>query len=68
MVGAMVSAVRLAYSALRNRRFDPVAGFLVALDGFSLVVGLVTRSARMMMFSNHIPGAIFAIFVIGGLA
>jgi len=68
MVGAVVSAIRLAYSALRGRRFDAVACFLLVLDGVSLVVGLLTRSPRMMMFSNHIPGVIFGVFVLGGLA
>ena len=67
MLGAVVSALRVVYSALRDRKFDLVAGFLVALDGISLAVGLLTRSPRAMLFSGHIAGVIFEIVVIGGL-
>ncbi|WP_431241027.1 VC0807 family protein (plasmid) [Mycolicibacterium aichiense] len=62
------SAMRLAYSALSSRKFDPIAAFLMSADGITLIVGLVSRSPQVTMLGQHIPGVVFLMFVIVGLA
>ena len=66
MAGAAVSATRLTYSLVRNRRFDPVACFLLAMDGSTVIVGLWTQSPRLMLVSHQVPGTLVALFFIGG--
>ncbi|MEE6140660.1 VC0807 family protein [Mycobacterium sp. 050128] len=67
LISTVVSAVRVVYAAMRARRFDPIAAFLLAADGVTVVVGLVSRSPIITMFGQHIPGIVFEIFVIAGL-
>jgi hypothetical protein len=67
LVSTTASALRVAYSAWRTRRFDPIAGFLMAADGITLAVGLLSRSPVITMLGQHIPGIVFEIFVIIGL-
>ncbi|BBZ25813.1 hypothetical protein MMAD_01080 [Mycolicibacterium madagascariense] len=59
----MASGLRVAYSAGRTRTVDPVAGFLMAANGITLTVGLVSRSPVITMVgrsssaSSSIPAA-----------
>jgi hypothetical protein len=68
LVSTVISAVRVAYSALKDRRFDPIAWFLMAADGITLAVGVFTQSPITTMFGQQFPGVVFLAFVIGGLA
>jgi hypothetical protein len=44
LIGTLVCVVRAAYTALKDRRFDPIACFPMLADGVTLAVGLCTRS------------------------
>lgn len=44
MAAAVVSALRVVYTALRDKRFDIVAGFIMLMHGVTLVVALLTSS------------------------
>jgi hypothetical protein len=67
MISTVVSALRVGYAAIRARRFDPIAAFLLAADGVTLVVGLASQSPVTTMLGSHIPGIVFEIFLIVGL-
>ncbi|MEE3067437.1 MAG: VC0807 family protein [Actinomycetota bacterium] len=67
MLSTLVSALRVGYAARRARRFDPIAAFLLAADGVTVIVGLAAQSPAVTMLGQHIPGVVFEIFVIVGL-
>ncbi|WP_052915627.1 VC0807 family protein [Mycobacterium haemophilum] len=67
MISTAVSAVRVGYTAMRARRLDPIAAFLLAADGVTVIVGLASQSPAITMLGSHIPGVVFEIFVIIGL-
>jgi len=68
LVSTVISAVRVAYSALKDRRFDPIAWFLMGRRTASpLAVGVFTQSPITTMFGQQFPGVVFLAFVIGGL-
>jgi hypothetical protein len=67
LISTAVSALRVGYAALRARRFDPIAAFLLAADSVTVVIGLLSQSPVITMFGQHIPGIVFEIFVIAGL-
>jgi hypothetical protein len=68
LLGTVISAARVAYSALKDRRFDPIACFLMLANGITVTVGLATQSPVMTMLGQHIPGVVFELSVLGGLA
>jgi hypothetical protein len=63
LIGTLVCLVRAVYSGLKDRRFDPIAWFLMLADAVTLAVGLCTQSPVFTMFGQHIPGVIFLAFV-----
>jgi hypothetical protein len=67
LLSTVGSALRLAYSARRTRTFDPIAGFLMAANGITLTVGMLSQSPVITMLGQHIPGVIFQVFVVVGL-
>jgi hypothetical protein len=67
MISTVVSALRVGYAATRARRLDPIATFLLAADGVTVLVGLASQSSAITMLGQHIPGVVFEIFVIVGL-
>jgi hypothetical protein len=67
LIAAVVCLIRAIYSGVRDRRFDPIAWFIVLADAVTLALGLYTQSPVITLFSQHIPGVIFLVFVIGGL-
>jgi hypothetical protein len=67
LIGTLVCLVRALYSGLKDRRFDPIAWFLMLADAVTLAVGLCTQSPVLTMFGQHIPGVISLAFVIAGL-
>lgn len=68
LISTVVSALRAIYSTLRNRTFDPIAWFLMLADGITVAVALLTRSPVWTMLGQHIPGVVFEMFVLVGLA
>lgn len=67
LISTVVSGLRVGYAALRIRRLDPIAAFLLAADGVTLAVGLLSQSPVTTMFGQHIPGIVFGVFLIASL-
>jgi hypothetical protein len=67
LIGTLVCLVRAVYSGFKDRRFDPIAWFLMLADVVTLAVGLCTQSPVLTMFGQQIPGLIFLVLVIGSL-
>jgi hypothetical protein len=67
LIGTLVCLARAVYSGLKDRRFDPIAWFLMLADAVTLAVGLCTQSPVLTMFGQHTPGVIFLVFVIGSI-
>lgn len=64
----LVCGVRSAYSAIRQRRFDAIACFLMFANAVTLTVAICARSPAAVMFGEHLPGVVFLAFVLGSLA
>ncbi|GAB7066092.1 hypothetical protein H7J06_02155 [Mycobacterium hodleri] len=67
IASAAASAIRIAWVALRDKRIDAIAGFILFLDASTIAVGLITRSPFITLISEHISGVVFAVWVFGGL-
>lgn len=67
VLSAATSAVRVAYSAIRHRKFDVIACFLMLVNCTTVAVGFSTRSTTLTMLSGNIPGVFFGAFVIASL-
>ena len=67
LIATLVCLARALYSGMKDRRFDPIAWFLMLADAVTLALGLCTRSPVIIMFGQHLPGVIFLGFVIGSL-
>jgi hypothetical protein len=67
IICTLVCAGRSAYSALRQRRFDAIASFLVFANAVTLAVAICARSPVAVMFGQHLPGVVFLAFVLGSL-
>jgi hypothetical protein len=67
VISTVVSGLRVGYAAIRARCFDPIAAFLLAADGVTVVFGLASQSPVITMLGSHIPGIVFEIFLIAGL-
>ncbi|WP_305800095.1 VC0807 family protein [Mycobacterium sp. GA-1841] len=68
LISTVASTLRVGYSAWRTRAFDPIAGFLMAANGITLIVGLLSQSPVITMLGQHIPGVVFQVFLMVGLA
>lgn len=68
LVATVVSALRVLYSAWRIRAFEPIAGFILAMDGLTLAIGLLTQSPAIAMLGQHAPGVIIELFLVISLA
>ena len=68
LISTLVCAGRAAYVAIRQRRFDAIACFLMVANAVTLAVALCTQSPVAVMFGQHIPGVVFLVFVLGSLA
>ncbi|SKX48384.1 Uncharacterised protein [Mycobacteroides abscessus subsp. massiliense] len=65
MAAAVVSALRVVYTALRDKRFDIVAGFIMLMHGVTLVVALLTSSPQLAQLTHVVPVVLFGVFYIG---
>ncbi|MED5814780.1 VC0807 family protein [Mycolicibacterium sp. 050232] len=61
----VLAGVKVCYDAIRARRLDPFAGYLMLNFGLSLAVGLATSDARMLMAGNTLVGGIGALLFLG---
>lgn len=65
LTGTVVAGIKVAYDAIKARRLDPFAGYLMLSFGLSLAVGLATSDARMLMAGNTLVGGIGALVFLG---
>lgn len=65
LTATIVAGVKVVYDAVRARRLDPFAGYLMLNFGLSLAVGLATSDARMLMAGNALVGCIGALIFLG---
>lgn len=65
LTATVLSGAKVAYDAVRARRLDPFAGYLMLNFGLSLAVGLATSDARMLMAGNTLVGGIGALIFLG---
>jgi hypothetical protein len=61
----VLAGLKVGYDAIRARRLDPFAGYLVLNFGLSLAVGLITSDARMLMAGDTLVGGIGAVVFLG---
>jgi hypothetical protein len=57
----VLAGLKVGYDAIRARRLDPFAGYLMLNFGLSLAVGLITSDARMLMAGDTLVGGIGAL-------
>lgn len=65
LTGTVLAGIKVSYDAIRARRLDPFAGYLMLNFGLSLAVGLATSDARMLMGGNTLVGGIGAALFLG---
>lgn len=61
----VLAGAKVGYDAIRARRLDPFAGYLMLNFGLSLAVGLATSNARMLMAGDTLVGGIGALVFLG---
>lgn len=61
----VLAGLKVSYDAIRARRLDPFAGYLMLNFGLSLAVGLATQNARMLMAGDTLVGGIGAFVFLG---
>ncbi|OBC06423.1 hypothetical protein A5784_09860 [Mycobacterium sp. 852013-50091_SCH5140682] len=65
LTATVLAGVKVCYDAIKARRLDPFAGYLMLNFGLSLAVGLATSDARMLMVGNTLVGGIGAVLFLG---
>jgi hypothetical protein len=65
LTATVLAGVKVGYDAIRARRLDPFAGYLMLNFGLSLAVGLATHDARMLMVGDTLVGGIGALVFLG---
>jgi hypothetical protein len=58
LTATIVAGVKVCYDAVKARRLDPFAGFLMLNFGLSLAVGLATSDARLLLAGNTLVSGI----------
>ncbi|MGV0809965.1 VC0807 family protein [Mycolicibacterium setense] len=65
LTATVLAGVKVSYDAIRARRLDPFAGYLMLNFGLSLAIGLATSDARMLMAGHTLVGGIGALLFLG---
>ncbi|CDQ44629.1 VC0807 family protein [Mycolicibacterium neoaurum] len=65
LIATLLAGAKVGYDAIRARRLDPFAGYLMLNFGLSLAVGLATSDARMLMVGDTLVGGIGALIFLG---
>jgi hypothetical protein len=65
LTATVLAGIKVSYDAIKDRRLDPFAGYLMLNFGLSLAVGLATSDARMLMVGNTLVGGIGAVVFLG---
>lgn len=58
LTATVLAGLKVARDAIRARRLDPFAAYLMLSFGLSLTVGLLTSDARLLLAGNTLVGAI----------
>jgi hypothetical protein len=58
LTATVLAGTKVAYDAIRTRRLDPFAGYLMLNFGLSLAVGLSTSDARLLLAGTTLVGGI----------
>jgi hypothetical protein len=61
----VLAGVKVLYEAIKARRLDPFAGYLMLSFGMSLVVGLVTSDPRLILAGNTLVNGTGGLFFLG---
>ena len=64
----VIAGVKVGYDAIRARRLDPFAGFMMLNFGLSLAVGLATSDARTLLAGNTLVSGIGGLIFLGSCA
>jgi intracellular septation protein A len=65
LAGTVVAGLRVAFVALRNRKLDGFAGFLMAMFAIGLALSLVTGDARFMLAKDSVGSAVAGLIFLG---
>lgn len=65
LTATVLAGIKVSYDAIKARRLDPFAAYLMLNFGLSLAVGLATSDARMLMAGNTPVGGIGALLFLG---
>ncbi|WP_236737276.1 VC0807 family protein [Mycolicibacterium llatzerense] len=65
LTATIVAGIKVAYDAIRARRLDPFAGYLMLNFGLSLAVGLSTSDARLLLVGTTLVGGIGGLIFLG---
>jgi hypothetical protein len=65
LTATVLAGIKVSVDAVRARRLDPFAGYLMLNFGLRLAVGLATSDARMLMVGDTLVGGIGALIFLG---
>lgn len=65
LTATVLAGLKVGYDAVKARRLDPFAGYLLLNFGLSLAVGVATSNARMLMVGDTLVGGIGALVFLG---
>jgi uncharacterized membrane protein len=61
----VLSGLKVTYDAIKARRLDPFAGYLLLTFGLSLAVGLATSDPKLLLSGNTLVNGIGALIFLG---
>lgn len=64
----VAAGLKVGWEAVRARRLDPFAAYLMLSFGLSLTVGLIATDARLLMAGNALVGGVGALMFLGSCA
>jgi hypothetical protein len=65
LTATVLAGLKVSYDAIRARRLDPFAGYLMLSFGLSLAVGLATTDARLLLAGNTLVNGIGGLIFLG---
>jgi hypothetical protein len=65
LTATVLSGVKVSYDAVKAKRLDPFAGYLLLTFGLSLAVALVTSDPKLILAGNTGVNGISALIVLG---
>lgn len=65
LTATLVSGVKVAHDAIRMRRLDPFAGYLLLTFGLSLAVALITTDPKLILAGNTLVNGLGGLMFLG---